>query len=235
MLTRHLTMQLNGKEIKRLKLSDMDELFEDPFLAFAAKNNISTISFLNTKIKQIEKKILSEVKLENQFEVITSIPGIGEVLGLTIMLEVNDFGRFPAAGNYASYCRCVKSERRSNKKKKGENNRKNGNRYLAWAYVEAAHMIIRYCPEANRFYQRKKAQSNGAVATKALANKLARATYCMMRDQTKFDVDKLFRRLGLEPAVNQQRGWSKKAIDLIGNRRVPSLKYDVFLSDSPMP
>ena len=59
--------------------------------------------------------------------------------------------------------------------------------------MEAAHLIIRFCPEANAFYQRKKAKTNGAIATKALANKLARATFCMMRDQTMFDVKKIFR------------------------------------------
>ena len=192
MLSRHLAMTVNGNEIKKLKPADIDKLIEDPFLAFSANNSISTISFLDAKVRQIERKILSVTKLEKQFEVITSMPGIGKVLGLTIMLEVDNINRFPAPGNYASYCRCVKSQKTSNQKKKGKGNQKNGNKYLAWAYVEAAHMIIRYCPEANRFYQRKKAQSNGAVATKALANKLARASYCMLRDQTQFDMDKIF-------------------------------------------
>jgi len=59
--------------------------------------------------------------------------------------------------------------------------------------VEAAHFIVRYCPQATRFYQRKKAKANGALATKALANKLARASYYMLRDQVVFDKDKLFR------------------------------------------
>jgi len=121
------------------------------------------------------------------------MPGVGHILGLTVMLEADDFSRFESPGNYASYCRCVKSERTSNKKKKGEGNRKNGNKYLAWAYVEAAHLIICFCPQANAFYQHKKAKTNGAIATKALANKLARATFCMMRDQTMFDVKKIFR------------------------------------------
>lgn len=120
------------------------------------------------------------------------MPGVGTILGLTVMLEADDFNRFASPGNYASYCRCVKSEHISNGKKKSEGNKKNGNKYLAWAYVEAAHQIIRYCPEAHRFYQRKKAAANGAVATKALANKLARATYCMVRDQQPFEVKKLF-------------------------------------------
>lgn len=192
MFTRHLALRLNANEIKKLNPNDIDELLNDPFSALAAKNNVCTIAFLGTKIKQMEKTILKTTKLDKQFEVITSIPGVGKVLGLTVMLEGGDFSRFPAPGNYASYCRCVKSEKISNKKKKGQGNRKNGNKYLAWAYVEAAHMIIRYCPEANRFYQRKKAKTNGAVATKALANKLARATFCMMRDQTEFDAEKIF-------------------------------------------
>jgi len=192
MLTRHLALQLNANEIKKLKLADAEKLFDNPFTILAAQNSISTISFLEAKAKLIERKLLKAVKLEKQYEVITSMPGVGIVLGLTVMLEVNDFSRFESAGNYSSYCRCVKSEKRSNKKKKGENNRKNGNRYLAWAYVEAAHLITRYCPEANRFYQRKMAQTNGAIATKALTNKLSRATFCMMRDQAEFDVKKIF-------------------------------------------
>ena len=135
---------------------------------------------------------MASVKLKKRFQVITSMPGVGHIFGLTVMLEADDFSRFESPGNYASYCRCVKSERTSNKKKKGEGNRKNGNKYLSWAYVEAAHLATRFCPEAKRFYQRKMAKSNGAVATKALANKLARASYYMMRDQVPFDKDKLF-------------------------------------------
>jgi transposase len=192
MFSRHLAAQLDGNEIKKLEPDDVDKFFKDPFAALAAKNSIQTIAFLETKAKQIEKAILAEVKLEKQFEVITTTPGVGNILGLTMMLEGDDFSRFRSPGNYSSYCRCVKSEKISNNKKKGQGNRKNGNKYLAWAYVEAAHMIIRFCPEANRFYQRKKAKTNGAIATKALANKLARATFCMMRDQKPFDVNKLF-------------------------------------------
>ncbi len=121
------------------------------------------------------------------------MPGIGDILGLTIMLEVGDISRFPKVSNYSSYCRCVKSERLSNKKKKGEGNRKNGNKYLAWAYVEGANFAIRFYPEFQSFYNRKKAKTNGIVAIKALSNKLARSSYYVMRDQVPYDVKKLFR------------------------------------------
>ncbi len=108
------------------------------------------------------------------------------------MLEVGDIDRFPTVGDYSSYCRCVKSERFSNGKKKGNGNRKNGNKYLAWAYVEAANFAIRYCPYAQKFYQRKKAKTNGIVGIKALSNKLARASYYIIRDQVPYDAKKLF-------------------------------------------
>jgi len=109
------------------------------------------------------------------------------------MLEVGDINRFSKVGNYSSYCRCVSSQRLSNGKKKAENNTKNGNRYLAWAYVEAAQFSRRYMPKAQKFYQKKMAKSNGAVATKALANKLARASYFVMRDRVPFDESRVFK------------------------------------------
>jgi transposase len=96
-------------------------------------------------------------------------------------------------GDYSSYCRCVKSERFSNKKKKGEGNRKNGNKYLSWAYVEAAHFAKMHYQEPQSFYQKKKATKHEIVAIKALSNKLARASYYVMRDQVPFDMNQLFR------------------------------------------
>ncbi len=193
MITRNLGINISANEIKKMKEDAVYQLFDDPYLVLTAKSNISAIDFLKTKIRDIEKAVLSRMSLRPEFEILTSIPGIGNILALTIMLEVCDINRFAEAGNYSSYSRCVKTQRLSDNKKKGEGNRKNGNKYLAWAYVEAAHFIIRYCPEANRFYQRKKAKVNGALATKALANKLARASYYMLRDQVVFDKDKLFR------------------------------------------
>ena len=69
---------------------------------------------------------------------------------------------------------------------------KNGNKYLAWAYVEAANFAVRYNPQIKRFYQRKCARSNGVVAIKSVAHKLARACYYILRDEVHFDVNKAF-------------------------------------------
>jgi transposase len=150
------------------------------------------IQFLSERIRAMEKAVLSEVRLRKEFEHLLTVPGIGKILGLTIMLEVGDIRRFPRVGDYSSYCRCVKSERRSDKKKKGEGNKKNGNKYLAWAYVEAAHFAKRFYDRPRRFFQRKASQRKEVVGIKALANRLARASYYVMRDQIPYDESKLF-------------------------------------------
>jgi transposase len=191
-ITRNLGYKMSSRDIKRLDESDADTLFEDPFLILAARSSISAIQFLRTRIAEIEKAAKSHVRLKPEFEYLLTMPGIGNILGLTIMLEVGDISRFPTVGRYSSYCRCVKSERLSNKKKKGEGNRKNGNKYLAWAYVEAANFANRFYPEVQSFYKSKKAKKNGIVAIKALSNKLARASYYVMRDQVPYDPKKLF-------------------------------------------
>ena len=108
------------------------------------------------------------------------------------MLEAGDMHRFPTVGQWASYCRCVNSTKLSNGKRKGQGNTKNGNKYLAWAFIEAANFAVRYYPAIQRFYQRKKSKMQGGVVIKAVAHKLARACYYVLRDQVPFDIAKAF-------------------------------------------
>jgi transposase len=111
---------------------------------------------------------------------------------MTIMLETGEIGRFATVGDFASYCRCVGIQKLSNGKRKGQGNVKNGNKYLAWAFVEAANFAVRYNEQIKRFYQRKQAKTNGVVAIKAVAHKLARGCYYILRDQVPFAVNKAF-------------------------------------------
>ena len=192
MVTRNLGFKMSNNNIKKLKVKDAEGLFDSSNLVFMAENSIATIEFLKKIIKGIESRVKSQVKLRKEFMLLQTIPGIGNILALTIMLEIGDINRCEKVGNYASYCRCVKSQKLSDGKKKGENNKKNGNKYLAWAYVEAANFAVRHNAKAQRFYQRKKAKTNGIVAIKALSNKISRASYYIMRDQMPFDEKMLF-------------------------------------------
>jgi transposase len=184
--------KFSSNEIKRLKEENIETLFSDEYVGLSAQANISLIRFLTEKIKELETAALGCMKVFPEFVKLKTVTGVGNILALTIALETGDIRRFPKVGNYASYCRCVSSQRLSNEKKKGENNRKNGNKYLGWAFVEAANFAKRYCPYAKSFYNRKLAKTNKIVAIKALAHKLARASYFVIRDRVDYNPIKAF-------------------------------------------
>ena len=108
------------------------------------------------------------------------------------MLEVGDINRFPTVGDYSSYCRCIRSIRTSNGKVTGYGNSRNGNKYLAWAYLEAAHHARRWHEAIRSYYERKISRTNKIVAIKTVSHKLARASYYVMRDGVDYDQARLF-------------------------------------------
>jgi len=192
MIHRNTGTRINVNDAKKLSEIKINKLFSDEHLIMSAEHDKAVIDFLYERIDKIEKAVLKEVKLRYPYKELLSVPGIGHILGITIMLEAGDINRFATAPDYSSYCRCVSSKRISNGKKKGEGNRKNGNKYLAWAYVEAANFMRRYCKEARTWYQRKESKTNNIVATKALSNKIARASYFIIKDQNPFDLKRMF-------------------------------------------
>lgn len=159
----------------------------------APRASLAVIKSLGEQITRIEKTAKAQARLRREYELLKTVWGVGTILGLTIMYETGEISRFAQVGDYCSYARCVGSVRISNGKKKGENNSKNGNRYLSWAFVEAANFATRFYPRAQKFVQRKRAKGNHTLAVKALGHKLARASYYVMRDQVEFDPDRLFR------------------------------------------
>lgn len=168
-------------------------ILSDPNVALAVEAHRPVIEALNEQIARIEREVQRQLTPNRGFTLLQTVNGIGSVLAWVIVLEAGDLRRFATVGDFASYCRCVQSARISNGKKKGEANKKNGNPYLAWAFTEAAHYATRYLPAAKRFYERKARQRNKMVAIKALAHKLARACYFILRDEVSFSPERLFK------------------------------------------
>jgi len=192
LLTRNTGSSLSANRVKALDTQQVDQLLPNGDLALAVKANLSVMTSAEEQVELLEKTVSQRVKLRPQFSYLKSVPGIGEILSLTIMLETGDIKRFASVGNFASYSRCVGSLKISNGKKKGQGNTKNGNKYLAWAFIEAAHFAIRYNTKIKSFYERKKAKTKNVVALKAVAHKLCRACYYVMRDRVAFDITKAF-------------------------------------------
>jgi len=192
-LARETGQMIKGNDLKSFTGEAVRERLSSPELCLALDSRLRLIATLDEEINRLEAAALERAKLRPEYRVLLSVKGIGKTLALVIMYETGDIGRFPGVGNYASYCRCVRAYRESNRKKKGEGNRKNGNPYLSWAFGQAAVYARRYQPLAQKFHQRKLAQRGPVVATRALAHKLSRAVYFMLRDQVRYDPALLFR------------------------------------------
>ena len=191
-LTRETGGRMSSDRIKTMTSETVEALGFLPDVALAMESNRVVSQALQQQIEVLEKRLETQVKLQPGYQLVKTIPGIGQILATTIMLEAGPMTRFANVGNFSSYCRCVGSLHESNGKKKGSGNTKNGNKYLAWAFMEAANFALRYCPEAKRFYERKKSRTNRIVALKSVAHKLARACYHILREQRPFDVKRCF-------------------------------------------
>jgi len=186
LITRCSGQRVKANEIKQLSAEDLQQLLQEEHIVLSAQANLDSIRFFVQQIRQLGKAIKNKIKLKKEFQYLMTVPGIGTILAMTIMLEVGDINRFAKVGNFASYSRCVSSQRLSDGKSKGSGNRKNGNRYLSWAFIEAAHLSRRYNERFKSYYNRKIAQANTSLATKALSNKLARICYYIMKNKIPF-------------------------------------------------
>lgn len=185
-ISRHTGIRLASFKIKQLNPEKIREYLSDPTVYFCALQHYQLLKKIEQQVTDIENKALAQCD-HNTYDIITSTPGIGKILGMTILLETGPIERFKRVGNYSSYARCVPSSKISNGKNKGRGNTKNGNRYLALAFTEAAHYASIWNPTIKKYYQRKCKKVPTMVAKKTIANKLTRACYHMLKNNTPFD------------------------------------------------
>jgi transposase len=192
MIARHTGQRLSALKVKQLHTDTLPNYFTHTASLFAAHHALQLLQQLTTQIDDIEAFVLAACKQDAHYAQLTSVPGIGKILGMTILLETGPLERFPEVGNYSSYARCVPTDKISNGKSKGRGNSKNGNRYLAMAFIEAAHYATIWDDTIKRYYQRKVKKVPLMVAKKTVANKLTRACYHMLKEGTHFDVKRAF-------------------------------------------
>lgn len=192
-VTRNTGTTMKGNDIKCLTEDRIQPFLEhNEALSLAGAVSKSSIDFLTRQISLIESSIDKKIPIQYPYKNLLSIPGVGKTLALTIMLETGPISRFSKVGNYVSYCRKVASTWLSNEKRKGKGNTKNGNKYLAWGFSEAAEHARRFHEASRNFYNRKRSKKNLMIAHNALAHKLARAAYYILRDNVAFEEAKLY-------------------------------------------
>jgi len=192
LIARYTGERLSANQIKTLDNDAIASKLDDPIRLGGQVTRLAR-DWLENAIDLLEQEVLKYLQPRHDYQLLTSIPGVGKILASTIVTETGDIKRFPNQGHYASYARCVNTEKLSNGKLKGRGNKKNGNKYLAWAFMEAAHHAAIWSPEIKRFYQKRQAHRHILVAKKTVANKLARACYHMLTKQEPFEVKRAFR------------------------------------------
>ena len=191
LIARYTGERLSSNEIKQLDSAAVLARLGEP-VGVGGQISVLAMQWLDEAIGIIERQVHQRVKPTEAYRIVTTMPGVGQALGSTIVLETGPIERFADAGHYASYARCVKTERLTNHKVKGRGNAKSGNKYLGWAFMEAAHHAPIWSAPIKKYYQRQQGSKHIMVAKKAVANKLARACYPMLSRRESFDVKRAF-------------------------------------------
>jgi transposase len=175
--------------------SDLAKRFSHPSTQLSIAADAALIDADVEKIQELEKHLVKHAKVDDAktYHLLQSVPGIGKVLALVLLYEIQDIKRFPHDGNFLSYSRLVRCEHESAGKKKGSGGRKIGNAHLKWAFSEAACLMLRACPAAKLWVQRQERKRGKRKALSILEAKIGRAVYQMWRKQQPFDAERFLR------------------------------------------
>lgn len=183
------TPQIHARSRKKWCAAVRDA-YDDPFEQTIAEANVATVEHYNRQIALMEQRLVGHASAKNtlDFNLLRTVPGIGEVLAMTILYETIDVSRFSGVRDYVSYCRLARGMEESGGKTLGSRGAKMGNPYLKWAFIEAAILAKRSHPGISKYAARlEKKKGAKRLVNGVLAAKIARSVFFMMLHKTAFD------------------------------------------------
>jgi transposase len=187
-LTRKLSYAANRVEL------NLAARFGDPSVRKAVEADLALVDACDTQIRALELYLTRTAKVDDTqaYQRLRSVPGIGPVLALVMLYEIHDVRRFEEVGQFLSYARLVRCSHESAGKKKGTGGNKIGNAHLKWAFSEATCLFLRGSEQAKQWLARRQKKRGKARALGALAARLGRAVYHLLRKQEAFDSQRFF-------------------------------------------
>lgn len=174
--------------------------FPERFPSGSSRSSIAAdcrlLDAVDALVADLERELVRTVTADDlaAFRHLRSVPGIGDILGLTLFYEVPDFDRFDTVQQFASYARLVAPRTESSGKLGGSRGRKQGNVHLKWAFSEAAVFLLRNNPRAQKMHSRLVARFGKAKALSVLAHKIGRTVSHMQKRKQPFDADRFYRK-----------------------------------------
>lgn len=168
---------------------DIANHFPDPVVRQMIELDLTVIDHLDEQLRVLEQDLTLKAKAHDAgaYHLLRTVPGIGRILAMVILYEVDDISRFPTLGQFVSYSRLVKCSRESAGKKSGYSGKKIGNAYLKWAFSEAAVLFLRGNQPAQKAVERLASKHGKGKALSILAHRLGRAVYAMLSKRQPFD------------------------------------------------
>jgi transposase len=165
-------------------------VFADESTRSMLQADLAIVTAHDQQIKRLEAELVRTAKVHDPqaFHRLRTVPGIGPVLALILLYEVQDISRFADEGRFLSYARLVGGVRESAGKRKGTGGRKMGNAHLKWAFGEAACLVLRELPKAKAWLAKRERKVGKKRALGALACRLARTVFHLWRKGEAFDV-----------------------------------------------
>lgn len=191
--TQHGIIDLEPKIVKDKKArNQLLKLFDDQELRMMMALDLMFIEFLDPIIADLERHIRQKARYHNHldYQILRSIPGVGEILSLIILYETHDIKRFKTVQRYSSYSGVVKCERSSGGKTIGAKNTKIRNPYLKWAFGEIILKAQVSEPKIGKLYERLQSKYGLGRAKSIMAHRFAVATYFMLKNKQAFDVER---------------------------------------------
>ena len=171
--------------------------FPDPVVRQMIQLDVDVIHHLDEQLRVLEQDLAMKTKAHDAFayHLLRSVPGIGRILSMVILYEIDDIHRFPTLGQFVSYSRLVKCVKASAGKKMGHSGKKIGNAYLKWAFSEAAVLFLKGNPAAQQAVERMASKHGKGKALSILAHRLGRAVYVMLMKRQPFDQERFMKTL----------------------------------------
>ena len=194
----HIQLIFNQQGVYEVVLKDVKNKYsrrtliqklKHPDLQMTIEANLDMMEAFDPIINKLERQIRARAKYHNRrdFNILQTVPGIGDILTLTILYEIHTIKRFPSVQRFSSYGRLVKCERESVGKKTGGGNQKIGNPYLKWAFGEIIIVAQRTSPLIKKQYQKLQAKYGLAGAKSIMTHKFGVAVYYMLKNGEAFD------------------------------------------------
>ena len=184
-----------GRIAKPTEREGLLNKFTNPVVRRMVEVDLLTIEHYEQLLATLEWQLerITERQAPVELALLKSISGVGRILGMVMLYEIESIARFPRVQDFVSYCRLVKPEKQSNGKSYGHSGKRIGNAHLRWAFGEAVILMLKGNKPLQAKRQRLVSKHGKGKALAILSHRLGRAVYFKLKNQVPFDQEKFMR------------------------------------------